>query len=131
MSEKYQREIEDILGGIEGAPPGQPKRKKRGPVRGIFALLGRVFGGRGGWFSPGRVMLTALTLLLVALLFKASIPGFIVPMLLWAAVIVFILGYALFFINANEPYEKRWRERPVEGPPSYWARWRRWVRGRR
>ncbi len=131
MAERYQREIEDILGKLDGTASQQtqpvPQPKRRRP----FAFLGKLFTGRGRWFSPGRVVLAAACLLLVALLFKASLPGFLVPFLLWGAVVIFILGYALFFINANEPPEKRWRGQTIEAPPSPLSRLRRWLRNGR
>ncbi len=131
MSQRYQREIEDLLGKLDDTATQQPQPKRRRPGRRFFAPLGWLFAGRGHWLSPGRVLLTALCLLLVALLFKASMPGFLAPLLLWGAVIVFILGYALFFINAKDPPEKRWRGQAIEGPPSTMDRLRRWLQGRR
>ncbi|MBI2171542.1 MAG: hypothetical protein HYU30_05920 [Chloroflexi bacterium] len=131
MAERYRREIEDILDKLEEAPAHSPKAKEGGRRLRAFGLLGRVLGGGSGLLSPGRVMLAALALLLVALLLKASMPGAFVPFLMWGAVIVFIFGYALFFINASEPIEKRWRAAVVEGPPSFRSRLRRWLRGRR
>ncbi len=130
MSERYQREIEDLLGSIEGVSVRVPKPKRRGLTRRLFSALGRSLGGRVWSFSPERIMLTGGILLLVALLFKASLPGFVVPILLWTAVIVFILGYALVFVNTSDTYEMRWRGRPVERPPNWRDRMRRWGRTR-
>ncbi|MBI4310661.1 MAG: hypothetical protein HY681_02675 [Chloroflexi bacterium] len=130
MAERYQQEIEDILGKIESAPPEKPGRdpNKR---RAVFSRLRRILGSKGAWVSPGKVMLSAVALLLVAMLFKSSMPGFLTPMLLWGAVIIFILGYALFFVNASEPFDKRWRGRSLEGPPTAWSRWRQWLGGKK
>jgi hypothetical protein len=131
MAERYRREIEDILDKLDEAPAKSPKTNEGGRRLRFFGLPGRVLGGMGSWLSPGRVMLAALALLLVALLLNASMPGVFVPFLMWGAVIVFIVGYALFFINASEPFEKRWRGRTIEGPPPPASRLRRWLRGGR
>ena len=129
MSEKYQREIEDILGQIEG--PTQPKAKPRRPglFRVLLNALGRFLGGKGWNLSPGRIMLGSLSILLVALLFNASMPGILGPALAWVAVILFILGYALFFINPSSSYEKRWRGEAIETPPTVWERFLRRIKG--
>ena len=129
MSEKYQREIEDILGHIE-----DPAQRKAGPRRtGLFRMFlnafGRFLGGKGWNLSPGRIMLGSLSILLVALLFSASMPGVLGAALAWGAVILFILGYALFFINPSSSYEKRWRGQAIETPPTLWERFLRRVKG--
>ena len=129
MSEKYQREIEDILGQIEG--PAQRKARPRKP--GLFRMLLNAFvrflGGKGWNLSPGRIMLGSLSILLVALLFGAGMPGILGAALAWGAVILFILGYALFFINPSSSYEKRWRGQAVETPPTLWERVIRRIKG--
>ena len=129
MSEKYQREIEDILGQIEG--PAQRKARPRKPslFRVFLNALGRFLGGKGWNLSPGRIMLGSLSILLVTLLFSASMPGILGPALAWGAVILFILGYALFFINPSSSYEKRWRGEAIETPPALWERFLRRVKG--
>lgn len=129
MSERYQREIEEILDKIEELPLGRAKAKRRGFPRAVLAAVGRFLGGRGWGLSPGRIMLGSLVLLLVALLFRTSMPGMVAP-IAWAAVVLFILGYALFFINPHTSYERRWRGQTVENTPGRWERFRRWVRNR-
>ncbi len=70
-------------------------------------------------------MLGAVILLLMAWWFTTMLPG-IAGLVAWVAVILFILGYALFFINPRSTYEKRWRGEPLEQSPSpWWARFRR------
>ena len=131
MSEKYQREIEDILGQIDELPAARAQPKRRNFLRSAFGMMARAMAGRGNRISPGKILLTSLALVLVAALFKAVLPGIVVPVLLWTAVITFIVGYALFFINTSEPFERRWRGEPVnEPPPTTWERMRRWLRGR-
>ena len=128
MSEKYQREIEEILGNVEDLRARSAKSKKRGFLRAIGPVIGGFLGGRGWRLSPGRIMLGSLVLLLVALLIKGSTPGLVAP-LVWTGVVLFILGYALFFINPP-PYEKRWRGHVIETTPRWRDRFLRWLKGR-
>ncbi len=129
MSERYQQEIEEILGKIEELSPDKVKPPRRSFSNTLFAGLGRLLGGRNWSLSPGRIMLGSLVLLLVALLFRASMPGIVAPMA-WMAVVLFILGYALFFISPRTPNEKRWRGEVVESTPKWWDRLRRWAKDR-
>lgn len=128
MSEKYQREIEEILGNVEDLRSRSAKSKKRGVLRAIGPVVGRFLGGRSWRLSPGRIMLGSLVLLLVALLIKGSMPGFVAP-IVWTGVVLFILGYALFFINPPS-YEKRWRGHVIETAPRWRTRFLRWLKGR-
>ena len=129
MSERYQREIEEILDEVDGLPLNRAKPRKRSFMGTLSIGVSRFLGGRGWHLSPGRIMLGSLALLLIALLFKASMPGLVAP-LAWAAVILFILGYALFFINPRASDEKRWRGRVIETTPSWWDRFLHRIKGR-
>ncbi|MBI4339683.1 MAG: hypothetical protein HY680_06985 [Chloroflexi bacterium] len=129
MSERYRREIEDILDKIEGVPSGEPAPNRRpSPWKAILSGVGKSLARRGSLFSPGRVMLTALVLLIVAAVLNASIPGAPFPLLAAAAGVLFLLGYALFWVNATGAHEKRWRGHPIESPPTILDRLRRLMR---
>jgi hypothetical protein len=129
MSERYMKEIEEILKRARGEPPRE-RFPKRGPgiVSGLTGLFTRPFRGRWWRLSPGKLMLGGVALLLVALILHATIP-FTVGPVVWAGLALFILAYALFFIRAGTTYEKRWRGRPIEPRPSFWQRVRRWFTG--
>ena len=129
MSERYRREIEEILGDIERPPPERAKSERRSLAQVVLKSVGRFLGGRSCKLSPGRVVLGSLVLLLVALLFRASMPGLVAP-IAWAAVVMFILGYALFFISPLPAYEKRWRARLIERPPTLRERFLHWMKSR-
>ena len=126
MPEKYRREIEDLLSQIEGqyetVEPKKP-RASRGPFKAIF----RSVAGKGWSITPGRIILASVVLLLIALLFNSSMPGILAPLIGWGAVVIFILGYSLFFINPGGSYEKRWRGQPIDEPPpaNLWEKLRR------
>ncbi len=125
MQEQYQREIEEILEKASNVPGRPAKRRQRSLFRAFLRGLGSFLGGRSWKISPGRIILGALILLLSAWWFKTSLPGLVGP-IAWAAVVLFILGYALFFINPRVTYEKRWRGQLMEpAPPPWWERFRR------
>ncbi|MEE8442436.1 MAG: hypothetical protein V3S37_01695 [Dehalococcoidia bacterium] len=129
MSERYQQEIEEILGKAEELPLDKVKPPRRSFSTILLTGLGRLLGGRTWSLSPGRIMLGSLGLLLVTLLFRASMPGIAAP-IAWVAVILFILGYALFFISPHPSNEKRWRGEVIESTPGLWERFRRWAKNR-
>jgi hypothetical protein len=129
MSEKYQREIENILGQIESPAQRKARSRKTGLFRMMLNVFGRFLGGKGWNLSPGRIMLGSVSILLVALLFGSGMPGILGAALAWGAVILFILGYALFFINPSSAYEKRWRGQSIETPPTLWEQVIRRIKG--
>ena len=129
MPEKYQREIEEILGQVSNFTQQRPRRRNRSLSQILSSGIGRFLGGSRWGISPGRIMLGALILLLLLWWFRTSLPGLVGP-LAWAAVILFILGYAFFFISPRATYEKRWRGRPVEPTVPWRDRFRRWAKGR-
>jgi hypothetical protein len=125
MSNRYQREIEEILqqAGELGDGKGQ-----RGGRRGLFGLLrgyvAQSIGGKTWSITPGRVMLVAVALLLSALIMTAAVPGMVGP-LAWAGLLLFIVGYAMFFIKPSK-VEKRWRGQPIDDHGErWWERFRR------
>ena len=71
-------------------------------------------------------MFAGVALLLATLLFR-SIVSWVVAPLGVAGVILFVVGYGMFFIKPRQGYEKRWRGQPIEddsgGKP--WDRFRR------
>ncbi len=125
MSERYQREIEEILEEAGDLEPARP-RFGRGPSfwRLVRAYIGQALRGNRWSLSPGRVMLIAVSLLLAALVLRGALPGIVGP-LAWAGLLLFIVGYGLFFVKPPK-IEKRWRGQPLEsGGESLWTRFRR------
>ena len=129
MSERYQREIEEILrqAGEQGG------RRRRGrPKRNLFRFIGsevgKSLGGKKLSLSPGRLMLISVVVLLSALILRATSSGLVAP-LVWAGLLLFIVAYALFFVKPRAPLEKRWRGQLIEEPiPSWWLRLRSWLK---
>jgi len=126
MSERYKREIEEILkqAGEIGSPPKDRKPRKSGVWQLIWLYVKRSLGGKAWSFSPGRVMLIAISLLLAALMVRPFGGGLVAP-LAWAGLLLFIIGYAMFFVKPPK-IEKRWRGQVIEeSRESLWNRIRR------
>ncbi len=132
MSERYQREIEEILSQAGESAPVERSGKGRGvPLMPSFLRAGKGPGNRT-FLSSGRLMFIGLALLLSAILISAIFPGFLGP-IVWLSLIFFILGYVLFFARPSAGPEKRWRGRVIEqdrpsGSGGLWRRVRRWFK---
>ena len=127
MPDRYRREIEEIL---RQAGDLEPSDLGKGPRQSVWRLallyVKQSLGGKGWSLSPGRVMLIAVSLFLAALVFRAMVPlpGLVQP-LAWAGLLLFIVGYAMFFLKPPK-IEKRWRGQPLdELGDSWWNRLRR------
>ncbi|MBF8267957.1 MAG: hypothetical protein HW388_1465 [Dehalococcoidia bacterium] len=133
MSQRYQREIEEILRQAgESTSSKGPGRTRGHPFLARLSRLGRAIGGRI-YLNPGRLLFTGVALLLSAVLVSALIPGMAGPVV-WAGLILFILAYALFFAQSNPRVEKRWRGRVIDSRPptrrgdGWQGRFQRWLR---
>ena len=121
--EQYRTEIEEILrkADIEGPAPIRPKKSS------FFSLLMQYvrqsLEGKAWSITPGRIVLVAVSLLLVAAITRVVVPGFFGP-LAWAGLLIFIIGYAMFFIKPLKGPERRWRGQPLDdapqGPKATW-----------
>ena len=132
MSERYQREIEEILGKVneetsEGesgrprqAPRGQRRtarpRRPRGPILNFSP---------GGLFRLGLAFLAAA---LVVNLLNWSPAGFgVAAPLAYLGVALLVIAYVSYFTRPRRTIERRWRgqviDDPPEGPLSRLWRW--------
>ena len=68
-------------------------------------------------------MLAAVAVLLLALVAGSMTSG-VAPLLGFAGLLLFIVGYAMFFIKPPKA-EKRWRGQPIEYGSSWWSRLRK------
>ena len=133
MSERYQREIEEILQQVgDSTPTKESGEAKRSSLLTPFARIGRGIGNHL-YLNSGRLMTIGIVLLLVAVFVSAMFPGPWGPFV-WLGLILFILVYALFFARPNRNSDKRWRGRPIEQQPAtrrgedLWERFQRWLR---
>ncbi len=131
MAQRYQREIEEILGqaGEEGSggrsdgskPPRGPRRASRSPRRGLGAFIRP---------TPGRLLLAGIVLLVLSVLLKAlDAPG--VTPFLWASVVLFVFAYVVYFTRPRRTVERRWRGQPMDDPQPAGplSRLWRWITG--
>ena len=129
MSNKYQREIEEILQKADhlGGPGRRSKRESEddsvGLVRLVWMYVKQSLGGRFWSISPGRVMLIGFVLILVTLLVRPFVGG-VFGWLGWAGLLMFIIGYGM--VLARPPrVQKKWRGEPIEDDSSWLDRIRR------
>jgi hypothetical protein len=121
---RYQREIEEILGRVNDELPAVGGRKVRlaKPLSAPRALRSARGGGLSTVFTSGRLLLGGTILLLLALILGAQIP-------FWFGLAAIVLAYFVFFTKPHSPAEKRWRGESIEVPvePNAAARFWRWV----
>ena len=131
MAQRYQREIEEILGqaGEEGKgagpdgskPPRTPRRRSRSPGRGLRTLTRP---------TPGRLLLAGIVLLILAVVLNAlDAPG--VRPFFWASVVLFVFAYVAYFTRPRRTVERRWRGQPMDDPQPAgpFSRLWRWITG--
>ena len=131
MSDKYQKEIEEILKQAEEILPKEgstPRSKEPKSSGGSSNLVRRLSGGRRLKISAGKLMLASIALLLLALILGAA-TNVSVVFLVGAGLVLFVIAYALFFVRPGaSSYEKRWRGRVIEDRPTIWERVKRWLK---
>lgn len=132
MSNKYEKEIEEILKRAEDVLPKERSEPTTTETTNPGSSpLRRFTGGRGLKISAGKLMLASFALLLVAMILGASGVGQVVYLVI-AGLILFVIAYALFFVrpggSSSGGYEKRWRGRVIEDSPPLWDRLKRWLR---
>jgi protein-S-isoprenylcysteine O-methyltransferase Ste14 len=127
MPKKYQREIEEILqqAGDIGTGDGPSRPPKQGFVSLIWNYFRQSIGGSALSITPGRVMLGAVFILLAALVLNVTTGSSLGGLLAWLGFILFIVGYAMFFIKPKQ-FEKRWRGDVIQYQgESLWSRIRK------
>lgn len=136
MSERYEREIDEIIYRLEGR-----RRRREG--------LGRKLSRRFGPFTAGftrafaaflrrppteQFMIAAMVLVILSF-----VVGNLLGLALWAAylsilsIVLFVLGIGLSIAGRRSPgYRPRWRGQEINyGGPSLWSPFRTWFRRRR
>lgn len=119
MANRYQREIEEILGQAneeasgadaesvgKAKPAGRrmrPPRSRRSPRSSLHV-------------TPGRLLRAGLAALAAALLLTILGVGVATPFA-WLGVALIIIAYVTFFIQPRRTVERRWRGQPLDDPP--------------
>ena len=128
MSDKYMKEIEEILKQADDVLPKDRPRSSQGKPKAAGGPLGRVSGGVR--ISATKLMLGSFALLLLALILGAAGVGNVV-LIVVAGLVLFVIAYALFFVRPGgslSSYEKRWRGRPIEDRQTMVDRFKRWLK---
>lgn len=133
MPNKIQREIDEILSGLEGFPPKRSVRSRLGAAvtsfwRGLRGLGGGLPRPR---FSAGQLLLLAGAIIVIAYVLDIG-SGDVNRLIIGAGLGLFILAFVLSLRRQSRPPEKLWRGEPLElhGPSvgtrfrSWWGRWR-------
>ncbi len=132
MSNKYQKEIEEILKNAGEVAPDESVREKEKPLEDRPRAVRQasrpnkdpVFSrGRFPSITPGKILLTGLIVFIVTALLQIWV-------LIWVGLALLVVGYLLFFVTPrNIAIEKRWRGESIEDPPeSPWERFKRWIK---
>ncbi len=129
MAQRYQREIEEILGqaGEEGQDDGSGRtpRSSRRATRSRRPGLGRFVRP-----TPGRLLLAGIVLLILSVVAgPLGVPGG-GPFFL-ASVVLFVFAYVAYFTRPRRTVERRWRGQPMDDPQPAGplSRLWRWITG--
>ncbi|MCH2321569.1 MAG: hypothetical protein MK384_07970 [SAR202 cluster bacterium] len=116
MGQKYREEIEEILeqaGDLRSSPNANSQRQRALAVRGWHMIRWSLSGSLLS-LNPGRVLLIGLSFLLASFVLNLTTPGLgLIGILGWGGFVLFITGYAMFFIRPKS-VEKRWRGEVIE-----------------
>ncbi|MCI0778564.1 MAG: hypothetical protein J4N31_02335 [Chloroflexi bacterium] len=130
--QRYEREIEEILGQVNEEAPAA-KKSRRGPRRATSEV--RPAGPRLRPptldFSSGRLFLIGAALLVGSLVLTLVGFAFAAPFA-WVGIGLFIVAYLRFFTKPRRNVDRMWRGQSIEDPPSPSAPSRlwRWITGR-
>lgn len=136
MSQRYEREIDELMHRLEGRMRREPlSRRLSRKVRPYSHGFRRAFAAFLRRPPTEQFMISAMVLVVVS--FAMNMVG----LGKWAfyasifSIVFFVLGIALSLISRQSPgYQKRWRGREVEYDPhgpSIWSHLRDWFRRRR
>ena len=130
--QRYEREIEEILGQVnEETPAAAKSRRGARRVKSEVRPAGPRLRPPAFDFSPGRLFLIGAGLLVVAGVLMVFGFGFAAP-LAWVAIGLFVVAYLRFFTKPRRSVDRMWRGQSIEDPPSPSApsRWWHWITGR-
>ena len=134
MSNKYQKEIEEILKNAGEVAPDETVGEMERPLEDRPGDLRRASSPdkapvsntpRRRWpsITPGKILMTGLIVFIFTALFQIWV-------LIWVGLALLVVGYLLFFVTPrNISIEKRWRGESIEdAPESPWDRFKRWIK---
>lgn len=122
MKERYEDEIEEILGRLETSHNGNGSNGMLGAlsnaIRGYGLTVYNLLNRRAGSF-----IVISICILLSAIIISALVPGILGPLLSLGVILVLITYFSIGSSLSNRP-EKRWRGRYIEDDG--WPQSRSW-----
>jgi hypothetical protein len=134
MADRYEREIDELLGRLEGRLRKEPLSRRIGRrVRpyshgfqsGIRAFLRR---------PPSEQFMIAALVMVIASFILGNFAPRIAGYLSVLSILCFVLALGLAIAGRRSPgYQKKWRGKIIDYPtgPSIWTNLRNWFRRRR
>ena len=137
MSDRYQREIEEILekvnDDLEQSVVTKYSRRKPSPVSRVMPKTSRSQSPTRRTSSDARKWMLIGLLGLVLGVFLNGMGLMVAPFVLWGSILLLGTSYAIYFIGKSRRVEKRWRgevidDSIVKGPGNLADLWRRFRR---
>ncbi len=128
MSNRIEREVEELLDKLEKFPPKRPLSARIGDaVTAPFRAVGRALGGITlPRITAGHVLLAGLIIIVAA-----YVLGGTQDLSRWIIALGFVLFVGAFIFSlrrqSSGPQEKYWRDKPIDLHPnrgSWWSNWR-------
>ena len=118
MSNRYQREIEEILEQVnEDAPTGRQPKGRASRAQGARATRQpRSRANPRAALTSRRLMLAGIVLIVSSLLFIGLVPSLAGPAV-WLGIFLLITGYVVYFTKPRRTVERRWRGEIIEDEP--------------
>jgi hypothetical protein len=138
MSDRLEREIEEIFDKIEDfpAPESRRARARKRAVRRFGAAIAerqRAIARQLGRISVGQVMVISFLMILGSFFFRRFFSPAFMQWMLVAGVVLFVATLAIMFFGRGNPsVQQNWRGREIEyrTTPSLGERIRNWWRAR-
>jgi hypothetical protein len=134
MSNKLERDIEEILAKVDRFPPKRSLWSRvRSRLMGALESVGRPLAALPRpRVSVGQILLLGIALIIIAYVFGDSLGGTSIVRGVVIAAIVLFIGAFIFSLrrqSASRIPEKRWRGQTMDldearGRGSWWSRWR-------
>ena len=124
MSQRYQKEIEEILeqanvDGAEGKEPGRSRTQESSRPK----TSRQPKAGRGFRLTAGKVLLAGIVLLFLSpVLWSIGL----MELAAWTGIGLIIASYVIYFTKPRRAVERRWRGQPLEDEPEQNALQRLW-----
>ncbi len=133
MSDRLQKEVEELLAKLETFPPRRsPWARARDAVRRSFRAVGDALAGiRLPHVTVRNLLLLGVAVIIIAYVFNPGSPSFTRGVIV-AGIVIFLVAFVLSLVRQSQAPEKRWRGEPMElggrGASgrlrSWWGRWR-------